>query len=75
MSDHRLVAGCTPLPLRRVQRNGYKICAAVGGWRLTSLLGTSSAADVDAEDFWYDPCEKGCPLVSRHPDVGAGQMR
>ncbi|MET0451342.1 MAG: FAD-binding oxidoreductase [Mycobacterium sp.] len=56
--------------------HGFKISPAVG--RLVADLvvdGTSSDADIPADDFRLSRFAEGKPLVSPFPYVGAGQMR
>lgn len=56
--------------------HGFKISPAVG--RLVADLvceGHSSDPSVDAADFRLARFSEGKPLASRHPYVGAGQMR
>jgi sarcosine oxidase, subunit beta len=56
--------------------HGYKISPAVGQLIADLVVdGTSSDADIPAEDFRLARFAEGAPLRSPHPYVGAGQMR
>lgn len=78
--DYNPIISHTPLPGLTVAAgfsgHGYKISPAVG--RLVADLvidGRSQVPEVDDRDFRLGRFSEGEPLSSRHPYVGAGQMR
>ncbi|WP_241384175.1 NAD(P)/FAD-dependent oxidoreductase [Rhodococcus sp. CH91] len=78
--DYNPIIGPSPAPglflLVGFSGHGYKISPAVGRLAADLLLdGISSDPTVDGADFRYSRFEKGKPLASLNPYVGAGEMR